>query len=681
MPKIFFDFETRSRADLKAFGAYKYAAHPSTEILCMAYAADDEPTSIWYKGQPCPPLIMQAIDEGWEFHAHNAGFERAVYNSVCVEKLGWPEIPADRYRCTAAKAAHGNHPRKLESAAKQLLPGEGKDMSGNAHMLTMCAPKVKTLANCMCEPRCECNCGCRCEPLCVCKSKKCRCREVCKCRVCRNNCKCVHPWIDDRASMIRLGEYCIQDVDIERKLDKKLPAWPENEIKIWQANERINDRGVPLDRALSVRATKILQGKMESIGADLLKKTDGAIYSGNQNVAIKNYINERGVNTDSIDKENVERILDMDITNEVRDILQFRQISAGSAGAKFSSAVDVMQGDDRGRGLFMYYGAMTGRFASLKTQIQNMKKGGDKNGVFVNALMSDDDMLIDLIYGDQIISEIGKNVRKMVYPGPGYKLLRCDSSQIECRVLHWLCDSEKMLTLFRNDEDPYCSFASMALNRTITKDNYDERQLGKAAVLGLGFGMGAARFVAQAFAQYRLTLNLKFAKTIVDLYRKTNQPVVQFWHRLEKAAKACCDRKITTRVGKLVFRYEGAYMTMELPSGRKIYYYKAKFEGSGRDMRFVYTSTRGERHEWAGGLLCENAVQAVARDTLCHYMQLALARGIDIVAHVHDEAIAQAKDHEAEAHGQLLMECFADQPTWAAGLPCASELTIADRYQ
>ena len=641
--KVFLDFETRSAVDLIAAGSWKYAGHHTTSVLCMAWAIDDDPVEIWSRGQPFPTRLRAAILGGCEMHAWNSQFESNLWERCQVPNLDWPEIHFDQWRCTAAKSRHANHPGALAQATAQCLPHlVGKDKDGARIMRTMCKPGKWT------------------------KAEKAAGKTGVK-------------WIEDPISMGILEAYCAQDVVVERAMDRWLPDWPEKEIKVWQCNERINERGVPFDLKLCVGAHLMLKQTLAELSLRIEKLTDGEITTGNQIQRIREYVNKRGINEVCFDAAHIESLLKTDLPDDVRDVLLLRQVTAGSAAKKYLAALDMMQ-DKRGHGLFMYYGASaTGRFASLKVQIQNMKKGSDKTETFAEAVYSGHYDVMKMLYGDEIVTELGKNVRSMVCAGDGNTLVRCDSSQIECRVLHWLAGNEKMLKLFREGKDPYLDLASKVYNRQIKKGE-PERQIGKFAVLGLGFGMGAKRFVAQCYQQGGIEINERFAHKVVALFREDNPKVTAFWSDLEEAAERCIEREQTIRVGKLVFRMEGDYLVTILPSSRRLFYYKPKFTGEGRNKRFVFTSPRGRREEWAGGLLCENSVQAVARDTLVHYMQVAEKMGLDIVAHIHDELVCECPVKVEQETEQKLLEAFANKTQWMQGLPTAAEATIRRRY-
>lgn len=646
MHKIFHDFETRSLLNLKESNAWEYGLHNTTRANCMAWAVDGGPVQLWNYGDPFPEELRAYIEGGCEMHAWNVGFERSIWNNCMVPRYGWPTVDFGQWFCTMARAGHANHPQGLDACAKLLLPNTRKDEAGGKLMLTTCKPQKWTKK--------ELEAG-------------------------ATGLK----WIEDPITLALVGEYCRQDVVVERALHNVLPKWPDSEIDVWRRNERINCQGIPIDRGLCVAAKDIMDKTLAISSAKISKLTNGEITTGNQLKRMKKFLNERGVMDvdESLDADSVEELLEGNLDEDSADLLQMRQITAGSAAKKFNAALANLSSDDRARQLFRYYGGMTGRFAAKKLQPQNMKHGTDRTENFRNAVCTGDMDLMHTLYGDSIMTVLGKNVRAMIRAPEGHTIVRCDSSQIECRVLHWLAGSEAKLESFRRGEDPYLQLACKAFKREIVKDD-PERAVGKEAELGLGFGMGAARFKQSVWKKSdpHITLTDKFSKYVVDLFRSDYPRIPKFWYNLEEAAKITVTRGTVTRVGKIRFGIWKDYLVMRLPSGRNLFYYQPGFEGKGRNIRFRYTSVRGVRHEWAGGLLCENAVQGTARDTLVHYMKLAEEAGLEIVAHVHDELIALVKLSEAAWAEQKMLDCFATPLPWMQGLPCAAEAKVFHKY-
>jgi len=90
------DFETRSTVDVSDVGAWKYAAHPSTFPLMFAVLAGGDDVFQWVHrehGENCPDWLRFLVDESKTiFHAWSAGFEIAIYNTICRNRWGWPHI-------------------------------------------------------------------------------------------------------------------------------------------------------------------------------------------------------------------------------------------------------------------------------------------------------------------------------------------------------------------------------------------------------------------------------------------------------------------------------------------------------------------------------------------------------------------------------------------------------------
>src|SRR5262249_17436301 len=99
------DYETRGVLRLKDVGAWKYAADPRTEMLCCAFAVDDQPVQLWLPGQPPPEEFLEAaVNPAWLFSAHNDAFESSVEHFILRRRHGFPKLPLNRHRCTMAMA-------------------------------------------------------------------------------------------------------------------------------------------------------------------------------------------------------------------------------------------------------------------------------------------------------------------------------------------------------------------------------------------------------------------------------------------------------------------------------------------------------------------------------------------------------------------------------------------------
>jgi DNA polymerase len=121
VPTLHRDIETRSVLRLADAGAWRYAADPSTEVLCVGYTVNDAPVRIWTAEQAVPEeFIAAARDSDWFVVAHNDAFETAIEERLLNLRYGWPLIPIERHRCTMAAALANALPASLEGAAEAL---------------------------------------------------------------------------------------------------------------------------------------------------------------------------------------------------------------------------------------------------------------------------------------------------------------------------------------------------------------------------------------------------------------------------------------------------------------------------------------------------------------------------------------------------------------------------------
>lgn len=142
------------RVDLKKRGPWPYAENDSTDILCIGLKDGDSPAVVWLNHRIdwgwgiLHPVITEAemlimVDAADKIIAHNAGFERAMWERCGVRKYGWPMIPANKWRCTAAGAASLGLPRSLGMVGEALDLDYKKSKDGYRAMMRMCKPDNK----------------------------------------------------------------------------------------------------------------------------------------------------------------------------------------------------------------------------------------------------------------------------------------------------------------------------------------------------------------------------------------------------------------------------------------------------------------------------------------------------------------------------------------------------------
>ena len=273
-----------------------------------------------------------------------------------------------------------------------------------------------------------------------------------------------------------------------------------------------------------------------------------------------------------------------------------------------------------------------------------------------------------------------KALKRAIVPPDGHKVINSDSSQIEARVLAWLAGQEDVVTQFANGEDVYSLFATKIYDRPISKATPIERFVGKTCILGLGFGTGAAKL------QHTLSttppgakLSEAECKTIVDLYRDTNDKIPDLWAEGDQLLNAMLNGKFTNPLtfgqhGCVHYDAEGII----LPNGLRIRYPNLRRIDKDGKKQIVYDSRKGEVSIW-GGTVVENVVQALARIVVGLQM-IEIDKHYRVALTVHDAAVVVVPDDEVEAAMTLITGIMSIPPAWAAGLPIACEAKVGATY-
>lgn len=663
--KLYIDLETRSTIDLRTAGQYVYAAHPTTEIIVVCWALDDGPVQTWLpldESYIPIPLLDGLTGTNKTIIAHNASFERILLSSQAGGKIGIPVVTVNqiyRWNCTAARAAAVGLPRSLEGATNALELGVGKDQAGQRLMLQMCKPKTGT------------------------------------------GYSGVAPvWWDDPERMSRLAAYCATDVEIERELDKKLPALSPTELQVWRLTEEMNDRGILVDQHLLARMTLLIGDAECKINTDISIATAGAVPRVSDHMAVRRWLMGQGiddVDETGVGKQAVAAMLERsDLLPLVRDVLVIRQDGGGSSSRKYKAILKRLSGDGRLRGAMVYCGAAsTGRWSSRGAQLQNLPRGGTVDieaalrDVMHNATLDE----IEFLHGPPLImaSEL---LRPSFMAPPGHWLVRGDYSQIEARVLAWLAGQKNVVQAYAAGEDLYRVTAASIFGVSPEDATKDQRQIGKVATLALGYQGGVGAFQTMAKG-YGVLVDDARAEEIKLAWRAAHYHIAQFWRELETTAADCVMRPplLTFKVGRhgLQFRRTSQAMTLRLPSGRSLVYWnpelrRVKTHWGEWKWAVVYRAQDAMKNRWSehhayGGLWCENIVQATARDIMAEAMLRLRHNDFKPVLTVHDEVVAEVSNHMPANHTALAMREIMEQPPpWATGLPIAVETSAATRY-
>ena len=632
MKTLAIDIETYSAADLGKVGVYRYSEDPSFEILLFAYAWDDEPVQIvdLACGEILPPDVLIALrDKEVIKTAYNAQFER-----VCLSRY---ELDYDEevffnptgWSCTAVQARAAGYPNRLGDVTTALGFGadKAKDRRGKALITYFCQPCKPTKVN-----------GGRTRNL---------------------------PRHDPEKWKI-FKEYCCQDVEAERAVRKCLPQIPETEQELYEIDQRINDRGVRIDRRFVEAAAALGQSHLDGIADDARHVT--GIDNLNALGAVKDWLRSKGINAETLRKADVERLLEEVDDPEVLAYLRARTELGKTSTTKYDAMLRCACMDDRVRGTLMFCGAgRTGRWAGRLIQTQNLPRNEIEDLPFARQLvMERDARSIEMIYGP-VTHVLSQLIRTALVPSEGYHFTVADFSAIEARVIAWLADEDWRTEVFKNHGDIYCASASQMFKVPVEKHgvNGHLRQKGKIAELALGYGGGPAAL--KAFGTDKMGLSDAEMQEIVTQWRAASPHIVKYWWAVDRAAKQAIQTGRTTRLAhNVAIGYIDGSLAIRLPSERLLRYPGAvvaedriHFLSPGSSGVMLDTETYGPR-------LVENIVQATARDCLAALLHDLDADGASIVFHVHDEVIIEVQNglHRLDK----MLAFMREPPWWADGL-------------
>jgi DNA polymerase len=631
------DLETRSPVDLKRHGVYTYAAHQDTGIWLAAFAFGTDEPALWVEGEPVPERVADYLRGGGLVAAYNAAFERNLW-PILVRRHGWPDVPLAQWRCTMAQCAAFGLSASLDAAAEAFGLEVRKDKEGAALMRKMCAPLGYVDG-----------------------------RPV---------------WFGGKENIRRLGEYCQQDVRVEAALSHRIPRVIDSEVEVYHLDQRINDRGVLVDRRLAEQAVKMAGAAAKLLDEEIAGATGGTVTAVTQVQSLRKWIATQGVQVESLAKRAVTEVLaDDSLAPEVRRAVQARQEGGKSSVAKFQALLNFAGTDGRVRGMLLYHGAATGRWAGRGPQPQNFPRPDVKDAEqYIPLVQAGDFERLAMLR--PIPSLLASLLRACLMAAPGRRLMAADYSAIEARVLAWLAGQSDLLADFRAGVDPYKRMATHIYGRELADVSGSQRQAGKVAILGLGYGMGHAKFVDYA-AGLGVFLEPEECGRIVRTYRARNSRITAFWWDLEGGARQALTERSAVRVGRAMFEPRGDKLRMVIPSGRSIWYHNVALTGSfpkSIEADVWSSKTKSwQRRCLFGGLLTENLVQAVARDLMADAMLRLDANGYPVVLTVHDEVVSEVplgKGSVPEFVGLMT-----ELPDWALGCPVTAEAWEGARYR
>ena len=637
---LWLDTETYSSVDLKASGLFKYMEAPDFEILLLPYAWDDEPVRVLDLTDPVdreelPDIIAGLQDPDVVKVAHNSPFERAAYQ----RGFGFYQRP-EEWVDTMILCAMNGLPLSLDAAGAALQLPIQKRKDG------------KALINYFCKP---------------CKPTK------------RNGGRTRNLPHHDPEKWERFKLYARDDVEVERLIHKKLGRFPvtDFERRIWALDARINERGVMVDPDLAEAAVAVDGAYSSELAAELQRIT--GLDNPNSVAQLKGWLEERGLFTESLDKDAVADLLDRAVDPTTKRVLELRQMLGKTSTTKYSTMLSALCADGRIRGIAQYYGAnRTGRWAGRLVQLQNLPQNHLEAIGDVRELVRERDLeTLEMIFPN-VSDVLSQLIRTALVAKPGHTFLVADFSAIEARVTAYLAGEQWRLDVFAQGGDIYCSSASQMFKVPVEKHgiNGHLRQKGKVAELACGYGGGVKAL--KAFGADKMGLTEAEMQEIVDNWRAASPTIPRFWREAEQAAKAALRQpgKVTKMRCGVMYRRDAQALRCQLPSGRQLSYWDARIEDDNITYMGLDVGKWCRLKTW-GGKLVENIVQAYARDCLAVAMDRLAAAGFQICFHVHDEVVAEAP---AGTGWEEMARIMGQSIEWAPGLLLRADGYTTDFY-
>jgi DNA polymerase family A/Toprim domain/CHC2 zinc finger len=605
---VYWDVETYSDLSLVEHGAYLYAKHSSTRPLVFCFAVDDGEVQTWMPGDPPPAVFHEAADNSdpaiWRFVSDNWTFENLILAHVLIPRHDFCPLPLEIQDCAQRLALANAYPAELGLRSEALRLPYAKDPAARQAMLRISRPKT---------------------------AKR------------RRKVENTDQYQQDLALVI---ERCKRDVMATRacynapQLKHLLPV--ERELLLIDA--RINARGVRCNVPFLEAARELTTKERNAINTRLDELTCGAIRSVDQVGRIVKAVNERGHHLTSLAKRSVAAALAHHPDNYVQELLTLRQQGAYASVRKFKTFLNFADPDDqRVRDSLRIYGSATGRWSSLKPQLQNLKRNDAELPAFLVDDITAGNREALARFGNPL-TLMGELSRAALCAADGNVLISADLGAIESRVLSWLAGEQWKLDAYAafdrsgdKNLDVYRVVAHRMLHKTtpVSAITAAERQLGKCAELAFGFGgaLGAWRKISQHDPRTDQEIN-----AIIRQWRDAHPTVTRFWKELARAIRVAIRTEqpvlaLPPPRPPIVAHFADRTLTLQLPSGRTITYPQArltpnrKFEDGDPDIEFM-DNARGQWkpvRAWFGTFVencCGKATQVLTNEGWKHIVDI-----------------------------------------------------------
>lgn len=644
------DIETYSDVNLKDCGVYRYAEDPSFTILLLSASYDNEPVKTYQlaAGDALPDSLLSDLTDPQVIkEAHNAQFER-----VCLSVyLGYPAgtyLDPAQWFCTMAHANTLSLPGSLAKAGEALgLSEDEQKLSTGKALIRYFSTPSKT------EGR-------------------------------QKN----EPWHDWKRWEL-YTEYNAQDVVTELAIEQKMAPYPIHTFEklIYAMDQRINDRGIQLDLDF-VRAVSKWNEEHNAHIKELARELTG-LDNPNSPAQLLDWFDQQGVPIESTRKEVLADWIGKTGNSDVEQMIRYKLAMGKTSLKKYDKILEAVCSDGRIRGTLMYYGGnRTGRWAGRLLQVQNLPQTHLDDIELCRDLIKDGDFeALELVH-DDLPDTMKQLIRTAIIAPPGKKLVVCDYSAIEARLIAWLAQEEWRQQAFAEGKDIYCESASKMFGVPVVKhgENGHLRQKGKIAELALGYG--GSPNALKTMGGEKMGLTEPEMKDIVNRWRKASPKIVKLWKSAERCTELAAGGRLQAQLHPHNIRFFGrdGNLCIQLPSGRCLCYNGLHPITTRRGREFEYNGVDQQRKTWGpistyGGKLVENITQAIARDCLATAMLRLEKAGYNIVFHVHDEVIIECDADTAEDDYKEIQRIMSLPLKWAPGLILTAEGFISDFYK
>lgn len=629
------DIETYSDIELNKSGVHKYVQSDSFKMLLFAYSVNfssDVKIVDIENGEEIPKDILFALtDENVDKYAFNAQFERIALSKYLGQKLD-----SKQWSCQMVHAYMVGINGGLKEVCEKLLIPEDKQKLKNADYLI----RKFSVQNCS--------------------------------------------QIDYADEWQEFKQYCIKDVVAEMAVSKKLDTildFTVSEHLLYQLDQTINDRGIPVDVEFAKKALSIIEQNKNVLKNELIKIT--GLQNPNSPIQLKKWINEKEhLNLTSLNKDELKNINFKD--EDVKKALSIRDELSKTSLKKYQTLLDY-EINNRIYGQIQFYGAgRTGRFAGRGIQVHNLPQNhiedleNARNIVTSNISVSEKIDLLNNQYKN-VSTVLSQLIRTLIKAPKGKTLVVADFSAIEARVIAWLSGEKWRLDVFETHGKIYEASASEMFKvpiEEVTKGS-DLRQKGKISELALGYG-GSVNALCKMGA-LNMGISLNELQPLVDTWRFANKNIVSLWRNVENACICAIKGYSYKKINHLEFSYKNYNLYIELPSKRKLVYKNAKLALGKFGKDVITYDGKNTREDTFGGKLVENIVQAISRDILAK--TLYRLKDLPIIFHVHDEIVIEVLDFEGEIVLNRVLSEMSKPIKWAKGLTLKGDGYITTYYK